>query len=74
VARILGRRGYHVRTAGGVAAALAELDAMPARPDLLIADVRMPDGTGAELVDRVRTPDRLRVPRVRWIDLATGVL
>jgi len=52
--RILSRRGYHVTTAGGVSAALAELDAMPAVPDLLITDVNMPDGRGAELAGALR--------------------
>ncbi len=52
--RILSRRGYAVHTAGGVQAALAELDAMPGRPDLLITDINMPDGRGADLAERVR--------------------
>ena len=52
--RILSRRGYAVTTAGGVAEALAKLDAMPAGPDLLITDVNMPDGCGSELAARVR--------------------
>lgn len=52
--RILKRRGYTVTTAGGVAEALAELEAMPAQPDLLITDIAMPDGRGADLADQVR--------------------
>jgi len=41
---LLRRAGYEVRTAGGVAEALAALD--DARPDLLVVDIRLPDGDG----------------------------
>lgn len=52
--RILSRRGYSVTTAGGLKEALAELDAMPVRPDLLIVDIVMPDGRGLDLADQAR--------------------
>jgi DNA-binding NtrC family response regulator len=53
--RILSRRGYTVTTAVGVADALATLDRMPSRPDLLITDVNMPDGRGSDLAERIRS-------------------
>jgi DNA-binding NtrC family response regulator len=52
--RILTRRGYAVTTAGGVADALASLERMAAQPAVLITDISMPDGRGADLAEQVR--------------------
>jgi DNA-binding NtrC family response regulator len=50
---ILGEEGYEVKTAGSVAAALARLQ--DGRPfDLVFTDLRLPDATGIELLDRIR--------------------
>jgi len=51
LARLLSAKGYKVRTAGSVAAALAALDEPV---DLLLSDVGLPDGTGYELMRRAR--------------------
>ncbi len=52
--RVLTMRGYRVITAGGVVEAVdaAEHEADPL--DLLITDVRMPDGLGTDLARRLR--------------------
>jgi DNA-binding response OmpR family regulator len=52
--RILARKGYRVTTANGVTQALDSLAAMAAPPDLLITDLSMPDGRGADLADTIR--------------------
>jgi DNA-binding NtrC family response regulator len=55
---ILGEEGYEVKTAGSVASALALLGA--GRPfDLVFTDLRLPDSTGIELLDRIKadSPD-----------------
>ena len=44
-----------VGEAGSVAEALDALDRL--RPDMLVTDVRLPDGTGLDLVRRLRTQD-----------------
>jgi two-component system response regulator RegA len=49
--RALARRGFEVRAVASVAAALAQLDA--GRPDHAVVDLRMPDGSGLELVERL---------------------
>ncbi|HEX8145875.1 MAG TPA: sigma-54 dependent transcriptional regulator [Pyrinomonadaceae bacterium] len=55
---ILGEAGYEVRTAGSVAEAGALLDE-GAPFDLVFTDLRLPDATGIELLDRIKsgTPD-----------------
>lgn len=57
---ILGQRGYQVRAFEGVGPAWAELG--QAAPDLLIADVNLPDGSGLELVARLRALHREQFP------------
>lgn len=49
VRRMLEGRGYNVLTAGGVAAATALAAAHAMAIDLLITDLRMPDGDGVDL-------------------------
>ena len=49
---LLERRGYRVRTANSVAQALAR--ASEERFDLLISDLGLPDGTGFELMEKLR--------------------
>jgi CheY-like chemotaxis protein len=60
-ARLLRRRGYRVITVGSRAAALSALAA--AAPALLVADVRLPDGDGLDVV-RAATTMRPPVPAV----------
>ncbi|MEJ2343890.1 MAG: sigma-54 dependent transcriptional regulator [Gammaproteobacteria bacterium] len=48
--RLLERHGYQAIEAGGLSQALELLAAQP--PDLIIADLRLPDGTGTELIGR----------------------
>src|SRR3712207_4400043 len=55
MARILHRRGYEVRTAGGVTEAVDGLAGMRARPDLRVTDVNRPDGTGSYVAGEVRS-------------------
>ena len=52
IERILTRRGHEVTAAGGVTEALRLLNSLD--PDLLLTDVRMPDGTGADIAGEVR--------------------
>jgi two-component system cell cycle sensor histidine kinase/response regulator CckA len=54
VARMLERRGYetHVAASGAAAEEILEREG---RVDLIVADLRMPDMSGAELVRRARS-------------------
>lgn len=52
LARLLGRRGFTVRTAGSVAAAIDALREDGRNIDLILSDVGLPDGTGYELMQR----------------------
>jgi DNA-binding response OmpR family regulator len=54
--RLLHRWGYRVTTAASVAAGLIALE--HARPDLVIADLRLPDGDGFQLVRAARATSR----------------
>jgi DNA-binding response OmpR family regulator len=47
--------GYDLLVVGTIADALRELEAR--RPDLAIVDLRLPDGSGLDLIRRVRTAD-----------------
>ena len=58
--RLLRRQGYRPITAGTLQAALAALEGEP--PDLIIADVRLSDGDGLDIVRAART--RLPPPPV----------
>ncbi len=49
---LLERRGYRVRTANSVGSALAVAEGYPF--DLLISDIGLPDGTGIDLMERLR--------------------
>jgi DNA-binding NtrC family response regulator len=50
---VLGDEGYEVTTAGSVAEAIARLQG--GRPfDLVFTDLRLPDATGIELLDRIK--------------------
>jgi len=51
----LERRGYSARTASTVEEALVQLAATPF--DVLIADTRLPDGDGWEMLERANLPD-----------------
>lgn len=58
LAEILSWEGYLVRTAPDGRRALIELGT--AVPDLVIVDFMMPAMDGLELIDRIRTDERLR--------------
>ena len=58
--RLLRRQGYRTITAGTLRAALEALDGE--RPDLIIADLRLTDGDGLDVVRAARA--RLRPPPV----------
>ncbi len=49
LSRVLRQAGYHVETASSVEQALVALDA--AVPDVLICDLMLPDGTGADVLN-----------------------
>lgn len=67
VARILREYGTKVRTAGSVAAALAELEADP--PDVLISDIGMPHEDGCTLVRKIRQHKSERIAKIPAIAL-----
>ena len=52
LARSLRRRGYGVTAAGSVEAAVAQFAG--SKPDLLITDIGLPDGTGWDLLEKLR--------------------
>ncbi len=58
LSRSLRRRGYGVIAAGSVEAAAAQFSV--ALPDLLICDIGLPDGTGWELLERLKTHGSVR--------------
>lgn len=49
---LLSRRGFEVRTACSVATAVAAVEAAPV--DVLVSDINLPDGTGCDLLRRLR--------------------
>ncbi len=55
--RLLKRRGYSVAVAAGMKAALKVLEDAPI--DILISDLGLPDGTGRELMEKVRETRKL---------------
>lgn len=57
LARLLARRGYQVELADSVAAAIDRMQS--ANFDLLLSDIGLPDGTGIELVEKIRTVSRI---------------
>ncbi|NLC55814.1 MAG: response regulator [Armatimonadetes bacterium] len=60
VRRRLGRCGYQVATAGSVATAVARLPRF--RPDLLLLDPNLPDGSGWEVARQIRHQTGTHVP------------
>ncbi|HEX8295835.1 MAG TPA: PAS domain S-box protein [Chthoniobacteraceae bacterium] len=58
LSRLLIRAGHQVVTAGNVADALAAADAH--RFDLVVSDLGLPDGTGIELMEKLRAKHGLR--------------
>ena len=52
-ARILARAGYRVTTVGTVRDALASI--AKARPNVILCDVKLPDGSGFEVCREMRT-------------------
>ncbi len=71
---LLETHGGKVRTASNVADALAAYD--QARPDVLVADIGMPEYNGYTLIGRVRARDRekgLLVPAIALTAYATAI-
>jgi CheY-like chemotaxis protein len=66
--------GAHVTTAATVGGALARVRL--GAPDLMLVDVNLPDGTGWDVVDRVRetVPGGGTVPVVAITGVSTGAL
>ena len=58
LAEVLTRRGHEVRTAGSVADAFKAAEGMDV--NLLLSDIELPDGTGLQLMQKLREdpPDR----------------
>lgn len=56
--RLLSAQGYEVQTAGDVASAIDIADRMPL--DLIISDLGLPDGTGLELMQRLKQGHHLK--------------
>ncbi len=52
----LGRAGHQCRTADTARAALASVESR--EPDVAIVDIRMPDMSGLDLIDRIRQAGR----------------
>jgi CheY-like chemotaxis protein len=52
LSRVLRRKGFDVITAGSVADAVKQFTAYPA--DLIICDIGLPDGTGWEMMEKIR--------------------
>ena len=63
--RLFGRQGYDVESAGTRAGGLALIDSVP--PDLVIADLELPDGDGLDLVRAART-----APIPSWAIVVSG--
>jgi len=71
---LLETQGGQVRAASSVSEALDQYD--QARPDVLVADIGMPDYNGYALIGRVRARDRERgsiVPAIALTAYATAV-
>ena len=71
---LLETQGANVRVASSVAEALTAYD--QSRPDILVADIGMPDYNGYTLIGRVRARDRERgnfVPAIALTAYATAV-
>ena len=59
--RLLSRRGYEVQSAGSVASALDLAKVFTF--DVLVSDIGLPDGTGVDLLRKLREmPGRWRLP------------
>ena len=58
LSRTLRRRGYGVTAVGSLAAAVEQFATAPA--DLIVCDIGLPDGTGWELMDRLRAHGPVR--------------
>ncbi|MEP7218741.1 MAG: ATP-binding protein, partial [Bacteroidota bacterium] len=54
IKKLLESRGYEVKDVGAIADALDAAASAPAKFDLLISDIGLPDGTGSELIAKLR--------------------
>ena len=58
LSRTLANRGFHVATAGSVASACEQFNSE--HPDLIICDIGLPDGTGWELMKKLRSLGKVK--------------
>lgn len=63
---LLTRRGFDVTTARSVATAVAVLESGPV--DVLVSDIALPDGSGCDLLERLRSRARLPAVAVSGLD------
>ena len=71
VAMLLARQGYEVRTAGSVAEAM-EASARE-WPEVVLADLVLPDGDGVELVKKLRARGRVRCVALTGLGMPADV-
>ncbi|HZJ16690.1 MAG TPA: response regulator, partial [Chthoniobacteraceae bacterium] len=71
LSRALRRRGFGVTAAGSVAAAAEQFASSPA--DLIICDIGLPDGSGWDLMDRLRPQGPVRAIAVSGFGMENDV-
>ena len=73
LARIIGLEGYEVIQAENCAAGLRQLER--ARPEVVLCDVKLPDGNGVDLVGRIKTiaPDTEVILLTAYGNIPDGV-
>lgn len=71
LSRVLRRKGFAVTTAGSVEDACKQFAAT--RPDLLICDIGLPDGTGWELMEKLRKLGSVRAIAVSGYGMGLDV-
>jgi signal transduction histidine kinase len=71
LSRALRRRGFGVTAAGSVAAAAEQFTSSPA--DLIICDIGLPDGSGWDLMDRLRPHGPVRAIAVSGFGMENDV-
>ncbi|MEO6046823.1 MAG: ATP-binding protein, partial [Candidatus Kapaibacterium sp.] len=60
IKKLLESRGYEVKDVGAIADALDAAASAPVKFDLLISDIGLPDGTGSELIAKLREREPIR--------------
>jgi DNA-binding response OmpR family regulator len=65
---LLRRHGFEVTVAGSVSAALAAVAGFTEPVDVLVSDMNLPDGSGNDLLRRLRTQGSLRAIALSGLD------